>query len=244
MRTKTKKAGSLIRPFFITYLIQCSILEFFFDTHQHLFPSYLKSFLLMMILIHSEENQFSLVISSSFSQSFPLPNLLFCGTTRSRTEYCWVQANCFSLLNYGPIIIMDPTLTKCRFGCQPSIWWSRWESNSPLSPCKGETPALVHAAPFYFISSPHSWQRLCFSLHSEHTSSHGICGVTISQPHCLQSPLENACSTIFPSLHFSRIMLSQRESNPCSHPSRWCSSTKLSPKVSVYSWLPSTLFFT
>lgn len=28
--------------------------------------------------------------------------------------------------------------------------WTRRESNSPLSPCKGETPALEHASPFAF----------------------------------------------------------------------------------------------
>ena len=27
------------------------------------------------------------------------------------------------------------------------ILWTRRESNPPLSPCKGETPALVHASP-------------------------------------------------------------------------------------------------
>ena len=27
------------------------------------------------------------------------------------------------------------------------ILWTRRESNSPLSPCKGETPALEHASP-------------------------------------------------------------------------------------------------
>ena len=29
------------------------------------------------------------------------------------------------------------------------IAWTARESNSPLSPCKGETPALVHAGPIF-----------------------------------------------------------------------------------------------
>ena len=58
--------------------------------------------------------------------------------------------------------------------------WTRRESNPPLSPCKGETPALEHASPKYSYKIWQIQRTLC--LRGNRTNPY----LTLTHIHCLE----------------------------------------------------------